>query len=146
MSRRAGGFASILLVAGSLFAGCFSDRPTGPSGGGVVSFANDVQPILSGSCAFSNCHGTNANPSAKPMVLTSGQAYSNIVGVSSAELPSMQRIQAGQPNSSYLIHKIQGTHLTVGGSGSRMPLGVAPLSQARIDLIRSWVANGAPQN
>jgi len=146
VSRRARGLASLLL-AGALFAGCFSDRTTGPSGpGGTVSFANDVQPIFSGSCAFSGCHGTsNANPGGKPMVLASGQAYNNIVGVFSVELTTMQRIQAGQPNNSYLIHKIQGSHQSVGGSGGRMPLGSAPLSQAQIDLIRSWVANGAPR-
>lgn len=126
--------------------GCFSDRPTEPTGP-TVSFAADVQPVLSGSCAFSGCHGpTRANPGAKPMVLAEGQAYDNIVGVSAAEAPAMQRIQPGQPDASYLIHKLQGTHLTVGGSGSQMPLGGAPLSKATIDRLRAWVAAGALRN
>jgi hypothetical protein len=126
---------------------CFSDRPTEPSGGGAVSFAADIQPIFSGSCAFSGCHGTtNANPAGKPMVLTSGQSYDAIVGVASDELPSMQRIRASQPDQSYLIHKLQNTHRTVGGSGERMPLGQAALPQSSIDRIRTWVTNGAPRN
>lgn len=126
--------------------GCFSDRPTEPSGP-TVSFAADIQPIFSGSCAFSGCHGTtNANPGAKPMVLAAGQAYDHIVGVTAAELSTMQRIHPGQPDQSYLVHKLQGTHLTVGGAGGRMPLGSAPLAQAQIDRIRAWVTAGAPRN
>ena len=101
-----------------------------------MSFAADVEPILASGCAFSGCHGTiNANPGNKPMVLTAGQAYNNIVGVPSGELPSMNRITAGDPDKSYLIHKLQGTHASVGGAGSRMPLGQAPFSQSSIDLI-----------
>ena len=143
--------AARCLVAGGLallLGGCFSDRPTAPSGpGGAVSFAADVQPILSGSCAFSGCHGTsNAQPGGKPMVLTASQSYDNVVGVASDELPTMQRIRAGQPDNSYLIHKLQGTHRTAGGSGERMPLGSAALPQATIDRIRTWVANGASRN
>jgi hypothetical protein len=142
-----GGWALLVCAAASVGSGCFSERPTEPEPGATVSFAADVQPILSGSCAFSGCHGTaNANPAGRPMVLAAGQAYDNMVGVAAVELPSMQRIRAGQPDASYVIHKLQGTHRTVGGSGERMPLGSAPLSQAQIDLIRSWVANGAPRN
>jgi hypothetical protein len=137
---------SLSLALALLIGGCFSEHTTGPSGG-AVSFAADVQPILSGSCALSNCHGTsNANPAGKPMVLATGQAYDNIVGVSAAQLTSMQRIRAGEPNNSYLIHKLQGTHQSVGGSGGRMPLGSAALSQAQIDLIRRWVTEGARRN
>lgn len=147
---RAGSVAAPALLLAALAAtlgGCFSERTsTGPVGG-AVSFANDVQPILSGSCAFSNCHGTtNANPGGRPMVLTTGQAYNNVVDVQAVELSAMARIKPGQPDQSYLIHKLQGTHRTVGGSGERMPLSGAPLPQAQIDLIRTWVANGAPRN
>ena len=138
-----------LTLLGSMLvslSACFSDRPTEPTGP-TVSFAADIQPIFSGSCAFSGCHGTtNANPGAKPMVLAAGQAYDNIVGVSSVEVPTMQRIRAGQPDASYMIHKLQGTHATVGGTGGRMPLGSAPLAQATIDRFRAWVAAGAPRN
>jgi hypothetical protein len=146
MSRRAWGLAASLLLLGSLSTACFSEHTTAPAGGGVVSFANDIQPILSGSCAFSNCHGTNANPGGRPMVLTTGQSYANMVGVFAVELTTMQRIRAGEPDNSYLIHKIQGTHRGIGGSGERMPLSGSPLSQTQINLFRSWVAKGALRN
>lgn len=137
----------LVCAATSALAGCFSERPTEPSGSATVSFANDVQPILTANCASSGCHGTvNANPGGRPMVLTAGQAYDNMVGVFAVELTTMQRIRAGQPDASYVVHKIQGTHRAAGGSGELMPLGRAPLSKAQIDLIRTWVANGAPRN
>lgn len=109
-----------------------------------VSFASDIQPIFSNNCAFSGCHG-GSSP-AMGMNLSAGMAYANIVNVPSGELPSMDRIEPGQPDLSYLIHKIQGTQLDVGGSGLQMPRGGTPLSQATIDLIRLWVTQGAQEN
>ena len=137
--------ATLALVLSALLWGCFSDRPTVPTEG-PVSFADDVQQTLASSCALSGCHGSNANPPEKPMALSAGQAYDNIVGVSSAELPAMLRVSPSQPDNSYLVHKIQGTQLGVGGSGDRMPLGQPALSQSTIDLIRRWIAEGALRN
>ena len=51
MSRRA-----ILLALAALLGGCFSEHPAEPDD--TVSFAADVELVLNGSCAFSNCHGT----------------------------------------------------------------------------------------
>jgi hypothetical protein len=79
------------------------------------------------------------------MNLSQGQAYANIVNVQSNE-SSLLRVRPSQPDSSYLVHKIQGTQSNVGGSGGQMPLGRNPLSQAQIDTIRQWIADGAPNN
>lgn len=117
------------------------------NGGDAISFSDHVQPIFTNTCAFSGCHGTqNTRPPAKPMVLVSGQAYANIVGVSSFQLSSMNRIEPNEPDNSYLIHKIEGSQGDVGGSGQRMPLSGCCLSQAQIDTIRAWVVAGAPNN
>jgi hypothetical protein len=59
---------------------------------------------------------------------------------------ALLRVKAGDPDSSYLVHKIQGTQGTVGGSGGQMPLGRSPLSQDNIDIIRDWIAAGALNN
>lgn len=80
------------------------------------------------------------------MNLSRGQSLANIVDVPSVELPSMRRVRPFQPDSSYLVHKIQGTHRNVGGSGDQMPLGRGPLRPDQIELIRSWVAQGARNN
>jgi hypothetical protein len=112
-----------------------------------VSFAGDIQPVFTANCALSGCHGdTNTQPVGKPMLLVSGQAYDNIVDVAAFELASMDRIEPGQPDNSYLVHKIQGTQLDVGGSGDQMPLGQTPLPQEVIDLIRRWITEGAEEN
>jgi hypothetical protein len=115
-----------------------------------VLLSCDVQPIFTASCALSGCHGTsNTQPPGKPMVLTAGQAYDHIVNVPSIQLPSMDRIEPFEPDSSYLVHKIEGTHLDVGGSGARMPFGCSGsscLSREQVHLIRQWVTEGALDN
>ena len=108
------------------------------------SLSQHVQPILSANCALSGCH-TGSTP-AMGQNLSSGQTFSNTVNVASGELPGMDRVEPGDPDQSYLVHKIQGTQASVGGSGSRMPLGMTPLSQAQIDTIRAWIRAGAPNN
>ena len=64
------------------------------------------------------------------------------MNVASAEVPSLLRVNPGNPDASYLVQKIQGNAAV----GSRMPANGPPfLSQAQIDLIRGWIAAGAPQ-
>jgi len=79
------------------------------------------------------------------MNLSAGQAYTNIVRVSSREVPRLFRIDPTSVDSSYLILKIEGLAGTVGGVGTRMPLG-GQLTRQEIDVIRAWVASGAPNN
>ena len=80
------------------------------------------------------------------MSLVAGQAFSNVVNVPAIELPTMNRVTPNQPDNSYLVHKVQDTHVDVGGSGGRMPLNRSPLSQSDIDLIRAWIQAGAQSN
>ncbi len=111
------------------------------SGVDQVTLAGDVQPIFTSTCALSGCHaGTNPQ---RGMNLSVGQTFANVINVPSMELSTMNRVTPGQPNSSYLVHKVQGTHSDVGGTGFQMPIGGSPLTQAQIDLIRAWIAAGA---
>lgn len=119
---------------------------TGPdgNGGGAPTLSGDVQPILTTNCAVSGCHaGTSP---AQGMNLADGQTHANTVNVRANEAAGLDRIEPGVPDQSYLVHKIQGTQTSVGGSGSRMPLGGAPLTQEQIDVIRAWVEDGAKNN
>jgi hypothetical protein len=72
--------------------------------------------------------------------LDAANSYAMLVNVASNEVGSLKRVNPGNPDQSYIVQKIQGT-AAVGG---RMPLGQAQLPQDRIDLIRSWIAAGAP--
>ncbi len=114
--------------------------------GGDEVTLRDVQPIFTGNCLCSGCHA-GSSPE-EGMSLGEGQTFSQVVNVAARQLPSMNRVTPNQPDNSYLVHKVQGTHLDVdvGGSGSRMPLGRSPLSQSDIDLIRAWIQAGAQPN
>ena len=131
---------SILLVACS-----DDDDPAEPQD--TVSFAAQIEPLLNTTCATAGCHGNPpTRPNNKPMSLSTGLSYDNIVNVSAGELATMMRIRPSKPDSSYLVHKIQGTQATVGGMGQRMPLNLTPLTQVQIDMIRTWVTEGAKRN
>lgn len=108
------------------------------------TLSGDVQPILTANCAFSGCHA-GASP-AQGMNLSDGQTHANTVDVASNELPSMDRIEPGDPDGSYLVNKIQGTQAAVGGGGGQMPLGGTPLTTEQINTIRAWVEAGAADN
>jgi hypothetical protein len=71
--------------------------------------------------------------------LDAANSYNLLVNVPSTEVPGLNRIKPGDPDSSYLIQKIEG-HAAVGG---QMPLGEAPLPAATIADIVQWVTNGA---
>lgn len=132
--RSAGAHAALLMSLGALLAGCA--RPAAE----VVSFSTQVQPIFTDSCA--TCHLEGAAPTG--LVLSAGTAYENMVGVPSVQ-SELMRVKPGDVQGSYLIHKLEGTQVEVGGSGMQMPVG-APLSAEVIDLIRDWVAQGAKDN
>lgn len=133
------------ILAGVACAGDGTGLEDGNNGGSGISFAEDIQPIFTNSCAFAGgCHA-GGSP-ALGMNLSAGQAYQNIVSVPADQLSSMNRIEPGEPDNSYLIHKIQGTQSSVGGTGQRMPLTGCCLSQTQIDLIRAWVNAGAENN
>src|SRR5689334_8850525 len=84
------------------------------------------------------CHiGANAPQGLR---LDAANSYAMLVNVNSNEVPSLLRVDPGNPDQSYIVQKIQGNAAV----GARMPRGQAPLPQDRIDLIRSWIAAGAP--
>lgn len=76
------------------------------------------------------------------MDLSAGQAFANIVGVNSGQVPTLLRVNPGDADNSYLVQKIEGT-ATV---GERMPRGGPPLSSELIQNIREWIDAGAENN
>lgn len=128
MSRRA------LTIALLLATGCAGASE-------AVSFKRDIVPVLRTQCA--TCHLTGQEVG--NMKLHPGAAYASLVGVKSIESPLL-RVQPGAPDDSYLMHKLDGTHLDVGGSGDRMPFGQTPLDETTRARIRGWIAAGAENN
>lgn len=70
-------------------------------------------------------------------------AYGELVNAPSAGKPAAVRVVPRDPDGSYLIHKLEGRS---GIIGDRMPLGGSSLAQTDIDVIRTWIAQGAPNN
>jgi hypothetical protein len=97
---------------------------------------NVFTPICSG------CHtGPSGGMLPAGLDLTSlAMSAANLVNVTSAQAPPLQRVTPGDPNNSYLIQKLEGT----ASVGARMPAFSPPLDQATIDAIRDWISNGAP--
>lgn len=132
------------LLLGALAAtGCEHAEALGPiepEEPEVPTLADVQAQIFDQNCALSGCHLGASAPFG--LDLSAGQAYGNTVGVSSGERPELFRIEPGNPDASYLVHKIEGAPDIV---GSRMPLGRAPLSADAIALVRAWIAAGAPE-
>ena len=110
------------------------------SGATTLSFfAEKVAPTLQTHCATCHLTGTEQGN----VSLVPAKAVESLVGVPSQEAPDIVRVKAGDPDASYLVMKIEGTHLDHGGSGVQMPFGAPPLSERQIADIRQWIAEGA---
>lgn len=107
------------------------DGQTGPS------FAADVWPLLDDNCG---CH-QDKNGAGK-LHLTSKDAYDNLVGVASYQLPSMRLVEPGDAGQSYLWHKMDNTHKSVGGEGKKMPPG-GLLDPSEREIVQQWIDQGA---
>ncbi len=96
-------------------------------------------------CAASGCHtGPTSGSLPSGMDLsTAANSFTSLVSVSSIQQPSLSRVAPGDPDNSYLVHKIEGT--AAAPNNSRMPFGQAALDQATIDNIREWITDGANQ-
>ncbi len=133
--------AGLVVLTGVACAGDGTGLEEFMPGGDQVTLSDDVHPIFTINCAVSGCH-TGTNPE-QGMNLSAGQTFANVVNVPAMELSTMNRVTPDEPDNSYLVHKVQGTHLAVGGSGFQMPIGRSPLTQTEIDLIRVWISDGA---
>ena len=123
---------------------------TGTSAGVVVTVANAAPVTLTQiqadvfSPACSGCHsGPTGNSLPGGMNLSSANdSHAALVNVQSLQVGALNRVTPGDPDNSYLIQKLEGTHTV----GSRMPQGGPFLDQATVDSIRQWITDGAPNN
>lgn len=136
---------------------CYSEGP-------ARSFRTDVLPIFENSCSLAaSCHGDptspdqasgyrpylgevdqQATPSDVPKIL------SLIVGQDSRSA-SMKIVDPGKPESSFLMHKMDGdlecASVTCSGScGTPMPQTGDTLPREQRDVVRDWIKQGAQDN
>lgn len=105
--------------------------------GMMVDYQTDIVPIWTKNCS---CHG-GGFPDAGLDLFGGADLY---VGVASKQLPSMNLIEPGSPDDSYLWHKLLGDEYTIGGTGSPMPAGRPHLPNETLQYVYDWINQGAP--
>ena len=137
---------STYALAALLLAACGDVKsPTEPSEdpeGPAFTFAQVQAQIFTPTCAKAGCH--SAASASGEMVLEAGQAYGQIVNRPAVGNSSLDRIEPGDPERSYLIKKLRGDPDI---TGARMPLdNPGSLTQEQMDGIVGWILAGAPNN
>ena len=148
---------SRMLTLGALFAsfmgsvGCdekLSDV-TGPTPNLEVRFSSIQEQIFensdsSGRSACIQCHNNQGQFFAARLNLTHAVAYDNLVNVAARNKAGAIRVIPGDPENSYLIHKLEGRADIF---GLRMPQNGPPyLTDGQILIIQRWIDIGAPRN
>ena len=136
----------------------------------AVSFAADVQPLFNKSCSISTpgtCHALQPAGNATPYLIFLGapdggvdaaEMLSGIVGKPAAEDPKLDIVAPGDPEHSYLMHKLDydqcqfATECNATGDPLFFNCGVGmPYQSGNADLptrdaVRRWIAQGAKNN
>jgi len=136
--------AAILLAA--LAAACdlpprVGNRRPGGASAEPATYEGITAAVMVPRCATAACHGGDV-PVAFPE-LDASTWYDATVGAPSQQCASMNLVEPGDPERSYLVHKLRGTQGLVGGGGARMPVGDAPLDDAEEAALEAWIENGA---
>lgn len=134
--------ALAVLPAALLLYGCAGDGP--PASTASSEYDRIQQQIFNQHCLSAGCH--NATAQAGSLNLTAGVSYGDLVGVTPdnavAAAQGLLRVEPFNPANSFILIKLTAP---APGEGGRMPLGMQPLSPSDIDMIRTWIADGAPR-
>jgi hypothetical protein len=105
-----------------------------------LSHAVDIQPIWDANCV-AGCHTPGGTSSG--WFVISEDALGALINQPALELPSMMLIAPGDLEGSYLWHKINDSHIDVGGNGTAMPPPpAASLGADHLDTIAQWILAG----
>ena len=115
-----------LLVAAWGTGQSLADPPAAPEGAPAVDFVRDIKPIFVAHCY--ECHG----PGEERGGLSLAQHALALSGGDSAPA-----FVPGSADASLLVKRV------TGGQPPAMPLDREPLSDARIDLLKRWIDEGA---
>ena len=149
MTKRLG--AALMVAAACTAAGCdekLSDL-AGPTPNLTPTFSSIYQDILvsanpAGRQACVRCHtpGRSGFREVGMDFSTPDVAYAHLVGVRSVLKPGSLRVAPGDPNNSFLIHKLEGRDIV----GVRMPQNADALTPGQIQIIARWIQRGAPRD
>jgi hypothetical protein len=140
-----------VMAAGFAAAACDEklSKLAGPTPNLEPTFASVQSQIFettdsAGRVACTNCHTNVGRTPSGGMNLVHDLAYDQIVNVPSARKAGAIRIIPGDPENSYMVHKLEGRPGIV---GIRMPFSGAPfLTDGQMLILKRWIAIGAPRN
>ena len=126
------------FCVGSLLVSCTGGDGTGlpPAGPLSANYSAIQANVFTPNCATTGCHFGAGAP--QGLRLDAASSYALLVGISATQSSAL-RVAPGDPNSSYLIQKLEGTAST----GQQMPLNAPALPQTTINVIRQWISDGA---
>ncbi|HNP94036.1 MAG TPA: hypothetical protein PKJ63_00360 [Cyclobacteriaceae bacterium] len=118
-------------IVSMMFTACDNDKFPEPGVKDNVSFALDIQPILTAECA--TCH----NPSEVAVPdFREGYAYESI-----EDLITEGDVIPGDAEGSELVEMLEGNS----ADGNTMPP-AGPMAPTKIALIKKWIDEGAKNN
>jgi len=113
-------------------------------------YAEEIRPIFgdettlgrnAGKCTWCHYDGSPVPPNLSDPF----DPQTGIVNVPSILRPDMMRVAPGSPDESFVVIKVEDTELSP-QYGAPMPRHYTPLTDDEVDVLRSWIAAGAPNN
>jgi len=140
--------AIVMMLSAVAAAGCDESlsNVAGPTPNLTPTFSSIQRDIFeaadsSGRPSCSSCHNPNGGAFRQVgLDLSTAGSYDSLVGVTSRQKPALLRVAAGDPENSYLLHKLQGRTDIIGG---QMPNRGPYLSDGQMAIIRRWIELGA---
>lgn len=109
------------------------------------TLARIQREIFDVSCAVPFCHNVEAPATNNLSLVDEEKSFNELVGVDPVNAAALQAeyklVDPGNPDNSFLVLKVEGPPSFE--FGSQMPLSGGVLSEAQIQLIRDWIAEGA---
>lgn len=139
----------LLLVLAPVMAGACDERlrdvagPTPDLQPTLSSIQREIfnKPDSSGRLACTQCHTNVGRVPTANLLLTEGNSYQSLVGQPSRAKTGAVLVVPGEPDDSYLMHKLAGRADIV---GARMPRSNGPyLTAGQMSIIRRWIQLGA---
>lgn len=91
-----------------------------------------------------SCHTNIGRTPAGGLNLLHDLAYDQLFNVTATQNASLKRVNPGNPEGSYILHKIEGR---TGIVGRRMPFNGPPfMTEGQILILRRWIELGAARN
>jgi len=141
----------VFIAATALGAACDEklSELAGPSPNLQPTFTSIQHEIFettdaSGRAACTQCHTDVGRTPSGGLNLRHDLAYASLVGVASRGKAGAVRVVPGEPDQSYVLHKLAGSSDII---GERMPRTGGPyLTEGQMTIIRRWIETGANNN